>query len=239
MRKFNFGEFIWFLILFCFEFIIIKMLRSEKIFLIISREMKAYVILAIIILFLLLVIQFFNIFKVSTRRIFKIGYIIFIFALIILNIASGLNINQVSLSLKGVKLYHDRHKDLSHDHSHSHDALNSKEALVFTEENFHNSVEELIIHLDDYMGKEISIEGLLYVSDFYEKGEFAITQIEMTCCIVDSTYLGVLCKGDLPDLANGSEIKVKGIVESKTIKNNAGEEVKVPLINTIYTDTLQ
>lgn len=239
MRKFNFSEFIWFLILFCFEFIIIKMLLNEKIFLIISRDMKAYMILATIILFLLLIIQFFNIFKASTRKFFKAGYIIFIFALVILNIANGLNINQVSLSLKGVKLYHDRHKDLSHNHSHSHDAVNIEEALVFTEENFHNSVEELIIHLDDYIGKEISIEGLLYVSDLYEKGEFAITQIEMTCCIVDSTYLGVLCEGDLPDLANGSEIKVKGLVESKAIKNNAGEEIKIPLINIFYTDTLQ
>ncbi len=78
--------------------------------------MKAYVILAIILLFLILVIQFFNIFKTSTRRSFKGGYLIFIFALVILNIANGLNINQVSLNLKGVKLYHDRHKESEHNH---------------------------------------------------------------------------------------------------------------------------
>ena len=53
MRKFNFSEFIWFLILFCFEYLIVKMFMSEKIFLIISRDMKAYVILAIILLFLI------------------------------------------------------------------------------------------------------------------------------------------------------------------------------------------
>ena len=223
MRKFNFSEFIWFLILFCFEYLIVKMFMSEKIFLIISRDMKAYVILAIILLFLILVIQFFNIFKTSTRRSFKGGYLIFIFALFILNIANGLNINQVSLNLKGVKLYHDRHKESEHNHLHS----------------FHSSLEELILHLEDFVGKEISIEGLLYVSELYEKEEFAITQIDMTCCIADSVYLGVLCKGDLPDLKNGSEIKVKGLVESKKIKNSAGEEIEIPFINVFYTDTLQ
>ncbi|MDU4830347.1 MAG: hypothetical protein E6X64_11850, partial [Clostridium perfringens] len=90
-----------------------------------------------------------------------------------------------------------------------------------------------------FVGKEISIEGLLYVSELYEKEEFAITQIDMTCCIADSVYLGVLCKGDLPDLKNGSEIKVKGLVESKKIKNSAGEEIEIPFINVFYTDTLQ
>ncbi|ELU5588381.1 hypothetical protein SCB17_002874 [Clostridium perfringens] len=239
MRKFNFSEFIWFLILFCFEYLIVKMFMSEKIFLIISRDMKAYVILAIILLFLILVIQFFNIFKTSTRRRFKGGYLIFIFALVILNIANGLNINQVSLNLKGVKLYHDRHKESEHNHLHSDEKLNSNEALVFTEKNFHSSLEELILHLEDFVGKEISIEGLLYVSELYEKEEFAITQIDMTCCIADSVYLGVLCKGDLPDLKNGSEIKVKGLVESKKIKNSAGEEIEIPFINVFYTDTLQ
>ena len=215
MRKFNFSEFIWFLILFCFEYLIVKMFMSEKIFLIISRDIKAYVILAIILLFLILVIQFFNIFKTSTRRSFKGGY------------------------LKGVKLYHDRHKESEHNHLHSDEKLNSNEALVFTEKNFHSSLEELILHLEDFVGKEISIEGLLYVSELYEKEEFAITQIDMTCCIADSVYLGVLCKGDLPDLKNGSEIKVKGLVESKKIKNSAGEEIEIPFINVFYTDTLQ
>ncbi|MDU7964456.1 MAG: hypothetical protein E7J22_09600 [Clostridium perfringens] len=180
------------------------MFMSEKIFLIISRDMKAYVILAIILLFLLLVIQFFNIFKTSTRRNFKGGYLIFIFALVILNIANGLNINQVSLNLKGVKLYHDRHRESEHNHLHSNEELNNTEALVFTEKNFHSSLEELILHLEDFVGN-----------------------------------LGVLCKGDLPDLKNGSEIKVKGLVESKKIKNSAGEEIEIPFINVFYTDTLQ
>ena len=92
-----------------------------------------------------LVIQFFNIFKTSTRRSFKGGYLIFIFALVILNIANGLNINQVSLNLKGVKLYHDRHKESEHNHLHSDEKLNSNEALVFTEKNFHSSLEEMCI----------------------------------------------------------------------------------------------
>ena len=127
--------------------------------------------MSIILLFLILVIQFFNIFKTSTRRSFKGGYLIFIFALVILNIANGLNINQyVSLNLKGVKLYHDRHKESEHNHLHSNEKLNSNEALVFTEKNFHSSLEELILHLEDFVGgKEISIEGLLYVSELYEK----------------------------------------------------------------------
>lgn len=239
MRKFNFSEFIWFLILVCFEYLIIKMYLNEKIFLIISKDMKAYVILAIGLLFFILIMQFFNVFKVSTRQNFKFGYLIFIFALIIINATNGLNINEVSLSLKGVKLYHDKHKESEINHIHTHEHLNREDSLVFTDKNFHSSVEELIAHLEDFVGKEISIEGLLYVSELYEEEEFAITQIDMTCCLVDSVYLGVLCKGDLPDLKSGSQIKVKGLVERKKIKNNFGEEIEIPFINVFYTDTLQ
>ena len=43
----------------------------------------------------------------------------------------------------------------------------------------------------------------------------------------------------LANVKNGSEIKVKGLVESKKIKNSAGEEIEIPFINVFYTDTLQ
>lgn len=239
MRKFNFSELVWFLILVSFEFIIFKMLVSEKIFLLISNDMKKYIYLALFIIFLLIVIQFFNIFTFSSRRIFKGGYLIFIFALLMLMITNGLNINKVSLNLKGVKLYHEKHEIGEHEHSHSHEDIEELETLVLTEENFHNSIEGLIVHLDEFIGKEISIEGLFYKSNEYEESEFSITQIEMTCCIVDSTYLGVLCKGDMPNLENGDEVKAKGIVKSKIIKNSSGEEIEIPVINVFYADTLQ
>lgn len=239
MRKFNFSELVWFLILVCFEYIIFKMLISEKIFLLISTDMRKYIFLAIAIIFLLIIIQFFNIFTFSSRRIFKGGYFIFIFALTMLMITNRLNINEVSLNLKGVKLYHEKHEIGEHEHLHSHEDLEALETLVLTEENFHNTIEGLIVHLDEFIGKEISIEGLFYKSNDYEESEFAITQIEMTCCIVDSTYLGVLCKGDMPNLENGDEVKVKGIVQSKIIKNSLGEEIKIPVINIFYADTLQ
>lgn len=239
MRKFNFSEFIWFLILVCFEGLFFKMLISEKIFLIISSNMKKYIWLALFILLLLIIIQFFNIFKVSSRRIFKKGYLIFIFALLLLFLTNSLNINGISLNLKGVKFYHENHEIQQHKHYKSNYDLNELEALVLSERNFHNSIEELIIHLDGLIGKEISIEGLFYKSNHYEKNEFAITQIEMNCCIVDSTYLGVLCSGDMPNINNGEEVKVKGIVQSKIIKDSSGKEVKIPYINIFYVDTLK
>lgn len=239
MRKFNFSEFIWFLILVCFEGLFFKMLISEKIFLIISSNMKKYIWLALIILLLLIIIQFFNIFKVSSRRIFKKGYLIFIFALLLLFLTNSLNINGISLNLKGVKFYHENHEIHQHKHYKSNYDLNELEALVLSERNFHNSIEELIIHLDGLIGKEISIEGLFYKSNHYEKNEFAITQIEMNCCIVDSTYLGVLCSGDMPNINNGEEVKVKGIVQSKIIKDSSGKEFKIPYINIFYVDTLK
>ena len=238
MRKFNFSEFIWFLILVCFEVLLFKMIINEKIFLIISINMKKYILLALVILLLLIIIQFFNIFKVSSRRIFKKGYLIFIFALILLFLTNGLNITEVSLNLKGVKFYHENHEIHKHKHYKANYDLNELEALVLSERNFHDSIEELIVHLDGLIGKEISIEGLFYKSNNYEKNEFAITQIEMNCCIVDSTYLGILCSGDVPNINNGEMVKVKGIIQSKIIKDSSGNEVKIPYINVVYADTL-
>lgn len=239
MRKSNFSEFIWFLILVFFEGLLFKMLISERIFLIISINMKKYIWLALFILLILIIIQFFNIFSFSSRKMFKGGYLIFIFALGMIFLANSLNINEVSLNLKGVKLSHESHEMNEHEHSHSHENLNELETLVLSEENFHNSIEELIAHLDEFIGKEISIEGLFYKNKDYAESEFAITQIDMNCCIVDSTYLGVLCSGDMPNINNGQEVKVKGIVQSKIIKDSSGREVRVPFINIFYADTLQ
>ena len=238
MKKFNLGEFIWFVFIFILEYLIIKMTMNEKMFLIVSRDMKIYIILALIILSLILVVQFFNIFKPSTRKNFKGGYFVFIFALITLNIAMNLDLREISLDLKGVQLYHYGHKEKD-SHNHFLEEEKEREALVFTEENFHGLLEELIINLDEFLGKEISMEGLFYLDSQYEEDEFAITQIDMTCCIVDSMYLGVMCRGDVPKVKNGSEIKVKGIIEEKEVENLKGEKIRVPLINVFYTDTLQ
>ncbi|MPQ42576.1 DUF1980 domain-containing protein [Clostridium tarantellae] len=229
MKRFNLNEFIWFLILCGLLFLILNLVLTGEIFLLINIKMKKYIILAILIIFILSIVQFNQIFTIPPRGRIKLGYIIFIIALVFLAILPKVNILKTSLDFKGVKLYHDKHVNKDHLKKENHELLKS-EKLILKKDNFHEGLEIIMHELDNFLGKEIYIEGIIYEDEFY-KDKFILTDIDMNCCIVDSSYLGVLCKKNSNiNVSNGEYVRLKGKLDKILIKDTNNKEIWVPLI---------
>ncbi|MGL5245255.1 MAG: TIGR03943 family putative permease subunit [Sarcina sp.] len=231
MRRFNLNEFVWFLILISLLLLLTYMLFTEEIFLLINIKMKKYIILSIIILLILLIVQLTQIFTIPPRGGVKFGYIIFFMALIILSILPNVNVIKTSLNFKGVQLYHNNHKNKSHLKDTHYDS-NNKEILKLTSDNFHENLELILHKIDSFIGEEIYAEGIIYIDSNYEN-KFILTEIDMNCCIVDASYLGILCdiKNEEAKIEVGTSVKVIGKLDKYKIKDKNDNGIWVPLIH--------
>lgn len=227
MKRFNINEFIWFLILGVMFVLLAYSVYTEKIFLIVNSDMRVYVYIAMFIIALMMVIQCQKIFTISARGGVKFGYLIFVFSIICLWYMTKIDIVKTSLEFKEVNLYHELHSNSSHNEEHHIHCIDD-ERIVINNDNFHERLEELIHHVDEYVGKEVEITGIVYNDSKYED-KFIVTNLDMNCCIVDSSYLGVLCKDNIK-LENGTEVTVQGKISKVNIEDIRGNKIVVPLI---------
>lgn len=228
MKRFNLNEFIWFLLLGFNLIFLTYAVYTEKIFLIINSDMRVYTYIAIGIIALILIIQIFKIFTIPSRGGIKKGYLIFVFSSICLVSIMKVDIVKTSLEFKEVNLYHELHSNDLHNESHHINCIDEN-SLIINNDNFHERLEELIHHVDEYVGKNVEISGIVY-NDSKHKDNFIITNLQMNCCIVDSSYLGVLCEKNNLKLENGEAITVSGVVNKVSIKDRNDNIIWVPMI---------
>lgn len=210
MRRFNFNQFIWFIILLSLFLTIGFLFITGKIFLLVSEKMKIYIILTIVFLFIMLIVQFPRIFTIPSRGGIKKGYFFFFIFISAMVLVLNIDILKSSLLMKGVTIEHRSH---SHGSGHNHSLVMKEDSIIVEKDNFHKSIEAINESLDSYIGKEIIIEGLLY-NETVEVGDFIITEIDMNCCMVDSSFIGITCTGEnYENFKTGDYVKAKGILK--------------------------
>ena len=215
MKRFNLDQFIWFCILMTISIILTIMFFTGKIFSLIDGKRIISTSIMLIILYLLTIVQATRIFTVPSRNGLKKGYFQYLILIGILILVSNIDIPKTALLMKGVKLSHLEHKHgEKHNHNNVHDnlILNDEGRVIINDSNFHNAIEEVSRHQDEFVGKEFEIEGIYYKDDKYPN-MFIITQLSMNCCIADSDYLGILCEKNNLNSINlevGDKIKVIG-----------------------------
>lgn len=232
MKRFNLDQFIWFCILSVLSVLLTVMLFTGKIFLLIDGERVFSTVIMLVIFYLLTIVQATRIFTVPSRNGVKKGYLQYIILIGILILVSIIDIPKTSLVMKGVKLYHSEHSH-GEKHNHAHTNLGSEGKIVINDANFHDGIEEITVHQNKYVGKDIEIEGTYYNNEKYSKG-FIITQLNMNCCIADSEYLGILCeKDDLEgiNLEVGDKIKVIG--KMSNFQEDGKQLVKIDVLKII------
>lgn len=222
MKRFNLNQFLWFLILLALLSTIGILYFTGDIFLLVSEKVKIYLIITLIVLFIMLLVQVSRIFTVPSRGGVKKGYFLYFILIFSFLVVIKVDILKSSLLMKGVKIEHRTH---SHGKGHSHDYVTNNDRIVVGENDFHKVVEAINEDIDEFENKEIVIEGLAY-RELIELGDFIITQIDMNCCMGDSTFLGLTCLGEISDdIQTGDYIKIKGTI--KVIEEN---NKKIPAI---------
>lgn len=226
MKKFNLDQFIWFCVLLMLSSVMTYLLISGDLFLLIDKGRIFSTTLMMVILYLLTIVQVSRIATIPSRNGIRRGYIQYIILVAILIVVAVIDIPRVSLNMKGVKLYHSEHKHGQHD-THMHGHINNEGEIDINSDNFHNAVEEMNAHIDNYKNKVVEVEGIYYKDENYPD-YFIITQLNMNCCIADSQYIGILCDGNgFEELENGDSVKLKGIISS--IKISDKEVIKIDI----------
>lgn len=215
MKRFNFNKFLWLLILIGFLLSIGFLFFSGKIFLLVAEKMNLYIIFTLICLCLFFLIEISEVFTVPSRGGIKRGYIFFVLTIICFLVVSRIDILKNSLRMKGVVVEHSGHNHVT-GHAHNHDKdiqMADDETIIVEKDNFHNAIEIINSHIENYIDKDIIIEGLLYNNDI-NTGDFVITQIDMNCCMVDSSFLGITCIGEVDsEIETGDYVKAKGKIK--------------------------
>jgi putative membrane protein len=229
MKRFNINELVWFLILFSLSLVIGSMLYTEKIYILIHPKMKLYLIVAEFILCIFTVIQFPKVFTIPDRGGVRKNYIIFIFSILMVVMASRINMSTTYLEFKGVNLfpYFDDHS-IKEKHNHENEIPSG--VIQLKGENFYCYLEDLQKNIDFYKGRSIEVEGMIYKKKDLNKNQFIVTRLVMNCCAADSQYVGVVCEYEGTSVNETQWVRIHGEIIKTRIKDTNDKEREIPLV---------
>lgn len=226
MRKFNFGELIYFLTLCSLNVFIIYLLKTNKIDFYVGQKMILYMYFAVFMISLMIIFQFSKIFTVKTSENISLKSIPLILTLI-LGIVS---INNTS-TFKHIIL-NDKIASSKHSHQSNIDEYlePSNSRTIVVDDNNAVILDDIAVHPEKYSGYKIIIDGFVCKENYLPKNQFVLGKIVIECCRADSSIFGIVTEYEgLKDLKENQEIRVEGLIDSTVIYNN-GQEHIVPLI---------
>lgn len=233
-KKFNFNEFVWFLILLGFTLYFYRVLHTNKIVNFIHPDMIKYSYFALICLLILTLFQCSNIFSKRRSNKFRKGYILFFIPLFfgILVNPNGLDTNTVynkEVSISKIQ-------DVNFDKSIIKDGV-----INITSENYFNAYNYISENLNKYIGNDISVEGFIYKDSKFKTNEFVAARLLISCCAADGQVIGFLCQADnLTNLDKYKWVRVKGKIDKEILIGTIGQNSEVPVIKVSsieYIDT--
>lgn len=111
----------------------------------------------------------------------------------------------------------------------------SEDYIVMDDDNFAQWLTELYTKPDVWAGKKITASGSVWKDGaLFEKDEFALARMMMTCCAADMQPVGVLAQwSDVQALTDGEWIEVTGTLSKKTYKDSFDPLIIVETIKKI------
>ena len=212
MRRFNINEFLASLILLLLSVFIMISVKTSHINNLVHPRMNKYLIVAGVIFLVLGIINFKKAFTINYRGRIKLEYIIFVLAItIIIATTNNQNIFNVT-NLKNIKF--STQEIAINEGKHIHEINEGK--IELNKDNFYCYLSEIEENLEKYIGRKISIEGLVF---FGSNNEMVIAKTIMSCCLADSQMLGIRCYYNGEKFKQGQMIKLTGIIDKKIIKS--------------------
>jgi len=226
LRKFNFGELIYFLTLCSLNIFIIYLLKTNKIDFYVGQKMIIYMYFAVFMISLMIIFQFSKIFTAKTSENISLKNIPLILTLIlgVVSINNASNFKHIILN----------DKIASAEHIHQYDIDEylefSNSRTVVVDDNNANILDDIAVHPEKYSGYNIIMDGFVCKENYLSKNQFVLGKIVIDCCRADSSIFGIVTEYEgMKNLKENQEIKVEGIIDSTIIYNNGKEHI-VPLV---------
>ncbi len=237
MKRFNFDEFLWFTVLILLDLYIIYLVFTGKMEFYIGAKMIKYSYITIIMISIISIFQFKNVFTSRGNSNIKIKLLPIVLTLIL----GVISINKQELfkhielnnELKDSKVSNIDMKYLYEhelDYSSTQNENNKQELLTVNEDN-PMLLEDIRVNPEKYMGRNIEIHGFVCRESYLNKNQFIVGRIVITCCAADSKIVGIIGEYNKSnDLYENEKIVARGTIGSSTIKDDNNVSHRVPII---------
>ena len=238
MRRFNFDEFLWFMILILLDLSMIYLVFTGKINFYIGSNMIKYSYITIIMISIITVFQIKNIFTPKGSLNIKIKLMPIILVLIIGVIS--INKQQTFLhSELNVEILENKTSVIDRKSLYEHEfeynfnkiKIDGKEEIIRIDADNPILIDDIRINPEKYIGKKLEIHGFVCKENYLNKNQIIIGRIITTCCAADSKIVGIVGEYEKAySLNENDKIKVVGKVGSSIIKDENNIQHNIPAI---------
>lgn len=237
MKRFNFDEFLWFTVLILLDLYIIYLVFTGKMEFYIGAKMIKYSYITIIMISIISIFQFKNVFTSRGNSNIKIKLLPIVLTLLlgVISINKQEMFKHIELNneLKDSKVSNIDMKYLYEhelDYSSTQNENNKQELLTVNEDN-PMLLEDIRVNPEKYMGRNIEIHGFVCRESYLNKNQFIVGRIVITCCAADSKIVGIIGEYNKSnDLHENEKIIARGTIVRSTIKDDNNVSHRVPII---------
>ncbi|WDC83247.1 TIGR03943 family protein [Caloramator sp. mosi_1] len=87
-----------------------------------------------------------------------------------------------------------------------------KDGLIdVNNKNYLDVLDELQRNLDKYQEREIKIEGFVFKDKSFNKNQFVVARMLITCCAADAQIIGLMVEGDY-NVKENEWVRVEGVI---------------------------
>jgi putative membrane protein len=106
--------------------------------------------------------------------------------------------------------------------------LKKKDKIVVNDDNYFKVLSVLDQYTDQFVGKKIQINGMVYTDPDSLAGKKEIGRVLIACCFADATFYGIpIINHDTKKIKQDTWISVEGTIEKMTVKGQTIACIKI------------
>lgn len=234
MRRFNFDEFLCFIIFILLDIAIIYLTVTGNIDFYVGKKMIIYIYITILMISIMILFQFQNIFTFKRNSNLKMKLLPIVFTIILgvisVNHQETFKHNELSKEFKENSL------DMKYLHEHEFNLRinqkeNSKKEILIINETNPIVLDDIRINPEKYIGRKLEIHGFVCKENYLNKNQFIIGRVIIDCCAADSKVVGIVGEYEKTfDLHENEKIIAKGNLGIGTIIDSNKVNHKIPAL---------
>ncbi len=243
MKRFNFDEFLWFVVLILLDAFVSYLMFTKKISFYVGSNMIKYTYITIGMISIISIFQIKNIFTCKGYSKIKIKLMPIIIALL-LGVTSVNNLQTFKHAELGKELTENKNglmdREYLYKHEFSYDSLSKNDIekisnniyeVIKVDKNNPMLLEDIRENPEKYIGKELEIHGFICKENYLNKNQFILGRIVMTCCAADSKIIGIIGEYDkAQELNENDNVEVKGVISSSIVKDDNNLIHSIPVL---------
>lgn len=245
VKRFNFDEFLWFIVLFLLDLFLLDLVITNKVNFYIGNNMTKYIYFAITSISIIAIFQLKNVLTPKSAVNIKIKLLPIILAIILgvisirthqtfkhFELNNELKENKISNIDKQFLLeYEIKNKNVNLDNNIEDNSNKHFGKPIIINDSNPMVLEDIRMNPEKYLGKELEIVGFVCKEDYLNKNQCIIERLIMNCCAADSKAVGIIGEYDkVNDLHENDYVVAKGKIRISKIQDDNNVSHYIPVI---------